>query len=282
MTLPLWLHVLRLYCHYSPIARGKFKLVLHAYQRLSIPDVEVGALLDQRLRVQLRLKIWVDFNIYCIGLYEHYLAAFFKRQLTPDTVFVDVGAYIGQYALLAAHHAPKGLTYAFEPLNESANRLRRSVETNHLPNLRVVEQAVGEHAGSVTFYVSSQPSMSSVFASHTPFNRAMTVAATTLDTFWAENRPQKIDIIKIDAEEAEDQVIRGGLETLRRFAPLLIMEVSANQPGQSIKLLGSLGYNFFALNRKRLSALTRGIDGNGNVIAIPSRNLERYDLRGIG
>lgn len=115
MKVPLWMRALRWYAFHSPIQRGLYRLALWLYQRCSIPDIEVETLLDGTLQMKLQLKTWVDYNIYCLGLYEAPLARFFIRSLRPDSVVLDIGAYIGQYTLLAAKYASAGRVIALEP-----------------------------------------------------------------------------------------------------------------------------------------------------------------------
>src|SRR5262245_8193520 len=99
---------LRWYALHSPSRRGLYRLALWLFQRLTVPDVEVEASLDGSLVVSLRLKAWVDYNMFCLGVYEEPVVRIFTRSLRPDSVILDVGAYIGQYTLLAAKYASQG------------------------------------------------------------------------------------------------------------------------------------------------------------------------------
>jgi FkbM family methyltransferase len=240
---------------------------------MNIPAMEVTSRLDHTLKINLKLAVWVDFNIYCLGLYEHYLANFFKKQLKPGTVFIDVGAYIGQYALLAARDAHRGQVYAFEPHPESVQRLKAAVADNLLGNLRVIDRAVGNQVGTVTFYISNQPFMSSTVASHTAYQRAIDVPMTTLDTFCGENGVAHVDIVKIDVEETELAVVQGALTLLEESHPLVIMEIGERSLQEDepevLRYLKALRYQFFTLKRNHLMPLSNQISGTSNLIAIP-------------
>lgn len=196
-----------------------------------------------------------------------------KQQVRPDTVFLDVGAYIGQYALLAAHHAPRGDIFAFEPHEESARRATEIAIQNHLPHLKVINIAVGESIGTIPFYVARQPFQSSAVATHTIYQRTVEVPVTTLDKFCTEQGITRVDIIKIDVEEAENEVIRGASRLIERTRPLIIIEIgkkalAAGEP-ESLRYLRTLGYSFFTLRRDQLRPLLGPITPGTNVIAIP-------------
>ncbi len=133
--IPRWMRLLRWYALHTPWQRGTYRVAIWLYQHLRIPDIEVETALDRTLWVTLRLPIWVDYNIYTLGFYEAPLARFFIRSLRPDSVVLDVGAYIGQYTLLAAKYAPKGQVIAFEPHPESFTRLTAHLARNHLKKM---------------------------------------------------------------------------------------------------------------------------------------------------
>ncbi len=254
--IPLALQLLRAYCHYFPLMKGKWRLTTRIYHSLDIPPMMVESMLDKTLKVSLRLDIWVDFNIYCFGLYEYYLAQFFMRQLKPDTSFIDVGAYLGQYSLLAARDAPDGQAYAFEPNRASAERLTANVRKNGFSNIHVIENAVGDRSGLANFYIATQPFQSSVVSSHADHEQVARVPLCTLDEFYEERALSRVDIIKIDVEEAEDDVIAGAGALLKSFRPLVLVEIgrasATRGHSKALELLEGLGYRFFVLDRKRL------------------------------
>jgi FkbM family methyltransferase len=233
----------------------------------------VKAKLDRTVSVKLNPQIWVDYNIYCWGLYEYYMVRFFKKQLRVDTVFFDVGAYIGQYAQLAAWAAPKGSVYAFEPNQESVERLRESIEENRFSNLEVVPKGVGAAESRAAFYIGQQPSQSSLVAAHSSTKQVQEIVIISLDSFCEERRISQVDIIKIDVEEAEDEVISGAMALLERARPLIVLEVGRkaieSRDPESLRQLRSLSYNFFVLNRTRLQPLPEKLASGQQVIAVP-------------
>ena len=71
-----------------------------------------------------------------------------ERLLKPGMTFVDVGANLGYFTLLAAKLVgPEGRVIAFEPHPDNTRRLRISIAANDYDNVLVCEMAIG-HPGT--------------------------------------------------------------------------------------------------------------------------------------
>ena len=83
----------------------------------------------------------------------------------------------------------------------------------------------------------------------------ITVPMTTIDEYLERTGTPHLDVMKLDVEGMEVCVLEGGLRTLRRHRPDLLLEVSGKALdvcGSTVreleKLLTSEGYDFFELN----------------------------------
>src|SRR5215813_7657661 len=95
-------------------------------------------------------------NIYC-GLHEFVEMGFLLHLLRPDDLFLDIGANIGSYTILAASVC-KARAIAFEPDPHAARVLRRNIAINHLTALADVrEAALGRVHGQIAFTVGLGP-----------------------------------------------------------------------------------------------------------------------------
>jgi len=142
--------------------------------------------------------------------------------LRPDSVAIDIGAYAGGVLRDILRIAPEGHHVAFEPLPAMASALRRS-----FPGTDVREVALSDRAGTSTFvHVVRDPAYSGLLERSYPPGTGdvldrITVTLATLDSEIGDLEP---DFIKIDAEGAELQVLRGAVETLARFQPTIWFE----------------------------------------------------------
>jgi FkbM family methyltransferase len=135
------------------------------------------------------------------------------RLLGPGDSFVDCGANIGLWSLVAAPLVgTSGNVEAFEPSPNAAARLAAHAAQSSV--IRVHAAALADEPGSVTFDVGETHNLARISD-----NGSITVPATTLDA--ALERPASG--IKIDVEGYELQVLMGAQETLAA-RPWIVVE----------------------------------------------------------
>lgn len=89
-----------------------------------------------------------------LGFYEKDTARIFADLVREGAVVYDIGANVGFYTLLASQLAgDTGRVFAFEPLPQNLDLLRRHVDLNLAKNVTVVAAAVAEAEGSALFAV---------------------------------------------------------------------------------------------------------------------------------
>ena len=162
-----------------------------------------------------------------VDAYEPETTRLFQSVVKPGMTFIDVGAHVGYYSLLAARQVgPEGKVFAFEPEPVNYSLLVKNVELNEYQNISPIPEAVSSSNGFSTLFVSALDSgRNSVFHHGLPENGSVQVATTTLDAFLEERGWPKVDIIKIDVEGAELDVLGGMTELLRKSENLkLIIE----------------------------------------------------------
>lgn len=122
---------------------------------------------------------------------------------------VDVGANVGAFSLYQAIAKHAEHVIAFEPSPQVFTRLAKNIEINGLKNVRVVNAAVGDQPGELSF---SEGRMSAnCRVSETGSTK---VACVRLDDELKD--VPSIDILKIDTEGYEINVLRGASETLKK------------------------------------------------------------------
>ncbi len=146
-------------------------------------------------------------NIYC-GLHEYVDMRFVLDTLQAGDLFVDIGANVGSYTVLASKVCG-ARTIAVEPDPDTAHFLRRNIEVNGIGDqVRVVEAALGASAGTASFTV-GRDTMNQV--AHPGDANVREVVLNTLDNVLEGQVPR---IIKIDVEGFEAEVLTGAAQTL--------------------------------------------------------------------
>ncbi len=175
--------------------------------------------------------------------------------LSEGSVFLDVGAHIGYFSMKAAVKVgASGRVVSFEPNPETLKLLRDNVAVNHAQNVIVEPIACTDREQTLTLYGGppSNTGMSSLDSRNVPLEGApklYTVRGRPIDDVVRELKLARVDAIKIDVEGAEVMVLRGALETLKRFHPKIVVEVVREQlanlhatPEELAALLRSAGY----------------------------------------
>jgi FkbM family methyltransferase len=172
---------------------------------------------------------------------------FIAAYLRPGDGFLDVGANIGTYALLARSRiGPDGWVDGFEPHPVAARRFRENVERNQLVNVTVHQAAVGETAGRVAFVATDDVS-NRVASSTDVGRRTVEVEVVSLDEVLPDRR---YAMGKLDVEGYETAALRGAVRHLAAGDPpvwqLEMLDHRLGKAGTSradlVALLGDHGY----------------------------------------
>ncbi|HUQ18814.1 MAG TPA: FkbM family methyltransferase [Gemmatimonadaceae bacterium] len=148
-------------------------------------------------------------NLYT-RLYEFAEMGFVLHALRPGETFVDVGANIGAYSILAASLGDV-TCIAFEPASDTFSLLLENIELNsYSDRIEAKRNAVGAESGEV-FLTSALDSVNHIASDADGDAQREAVPLTTLDSALAGRRPA---VIKIDVEGYEAPVIEGATDTL--------------------------------------------------------------------
>lgn len=152
-------------------------------------------------------------------------------------MFLDVGAHIGRYAVLASNKFKK--VYAIEPQKSNFNILGKNIKMNKVTNIQPVNCAVSNKSGIA--YLSGLEMNTGTVRLSKCGNQKTEVF--TLNYLLSEYllEPEEIDFILIDVESHEKQVLEGASEILEKGKPTIILE-SFNVKSVDV-LLKKYGYH---------------------------------------
>lgn len=159
----------------------------------------------------------VEKEIFFFGEWEPLFSRYLLDKPPSNGSFVDLGANIGYFTLLASKRF--AYVHAIEASPKIAGRLQENVSRNMLDNVRVHNTAIGGEAGYIDFYFdTNQSGGSSVFPGEGRVLEAKVPIATFLDIL-ADVPLDGIEFIKVDIEGMEHQVLQMLLEIQERLAP---------------------------------------------------------------
>ena len=208
------------------------------------------------------LRLWVDLGDYGVSrpcmanAYEPLETAFVENHLRPGMWFVDIGANIGWFSLLAARRVgPTGCVIAVEPRPDSVARLAMSAAENGLTCIVAHQVAAGAAPGRMkvgaliaghntggTWLLTTESLLKQTSVGHQLFD----VDVRRLDDMAID----RCDLMKLDIEGAEYLMLQGALATIERCRPVILSEVNAEVLGlvsqvsvaDYVGLLSRLGY----------------------------------------
>jgi FkbM family methyltransferase len=205
----------------------------------------------------------VPFDILNFAHYEQEDESVLFSLLEADSVILDIGANIGWYSLLFSKRLPKAKIFSFEPINETYKYLITNLTLNNAHNVSSFNIGLSEKEGSSTYFYFPG---GSVLASEKNLIQSTKAKETickvdTLDRFISSHSIEKLDLIKCDVEGAELAVINGGISSIKKFLPIIFIELFERwtiqfnyHPNDVIRILNEIGYECFLANGDKLDA----------------------------
>jgi FkbM family methyltransferase len=239
---------------------------------------------------QLDLCEGIDFSIWLLGSFEPGTIRAYRRLLRPGDVALDIGANIGAHTLhLARAVGPTGRVYAFEPTDFALAKLKANLARNPdlAPRVAVRQTMLVDKAGAAPPPLYASWPLAKEAPGHS-LHRGQKMAsaganAMTLDDFIAAEKIARVDFIKLDIDGFECRALKGARDTLARFRPKMVIELSPHQLAEEgddiaelVSLLAAADYRLRELASKRPLPLDGGWlkrriahGGSINALAIP-------------
>lgn len=151
------------------------------------------------------------------------------KDITNPIVF-DVGANIGTISIWLSKILSLGHVYSFEAQRQIFYQLAGNVAINNLYNIDVFNYAVGSQEGLITvnepnYFSNYDFGTFSLLEEKIPTNnKKLTVPCITLDNFVKYYNVPKVDLLKIDVEGMDLEVLKGSINILEEFSPVIYIE----------------------------------------------------------
>jgi len=155
----------------------------------------------------------------------------------------------------------RGKVLAVEPSSRECEILEANIKSNALQNVQTVKVAVSDRHGMADLLVAplrnSGHNTLGRFGYGTTTERTERVSTERLDDLVQTADFNRVDVIKMDVEGAEMLALRGATETLRRFRPVLLLEVSdrtlqhqGSSSSEVLDFLARVGYRFYGFDQR--------------------------------
>lgn len=238
-------------------------------ERMRLRWVRAGAeagYADARVEGGARLRLYTENALsgsIFRRMFEQNEQAFLWRYLRPRDVFVDAGANIGLFTVIAAKRVGSmGKVYAFEPVELPRKRLEENIHLNQFDNVSIQPLALSDQADwlEISVPMDGHDAWSSLGAPISGGDiKTNRIEAITWDTFANREGITSLTMMKIDVEGWESRVLEGASVMLSVVdAPLLQVEftdAAAQAAGSSCAALYQqlldFGYTVCRYDRER-------------------------------
>jgi FkbM family methyltransferase len=174
-----------------------------------------------RIRIALfGYEFWCDLsesiqrNIFLFG-YDHEAERFIRNKLQVGDTFLDVGANVGFYSLLAASIVgPRGRVIAIEPNPKTFLRLKETIEANAITNVLALNLALGRERGRLNLFIDPDSGNDTATMVTHDGRTSVKVEVYPLDEIATAHQIDRIDYLKIDVDGFEPDVFAGAKRLL--------------------------------------------------------------------
>lgn len=207
--------------------QGIKKIMQRNYGKIAIKEIN-------GITYKLDLSEAIDTSLYYSGVYELETLKCLQQYIQADMTVFEIGANIGSHSFEIAKllQTGSGKVYCFEPTDYAFQKLLLNHSLNNFRNMIFEKIALSDQEGSQILTPTSSLDTMAFTASWDIKNGGSKNICTqhilfkTLDGYVQEHNITQVDLLKIDVDGYELKIIKGGSQTITRYAPVIIIELS--------------------------------------------------------
>ena len=161
-------------------------------------------------------------------IWEPHMHKIFEKYINKRSIVIECGCHIGTHTIKIASLCDK--IYGFEPMPDTFEVLNKNIQLNYINNAIIYKKGVADKPGLTKYSWIPETNPGGSGLDDNPMGKPEWINTTTknieveLTTIDSLNL-DKLDFMKIDVEGYETLVIKGAINTIQRFKPVIVMEV---------------------------------------------------------
>ena len=157
------------------------------------------------------------------NIWEKKLLNNYKDLILPGNTVLDIGAYLGTHTVAFSQLVGEtGKVISFEPQTDIFTLLQKTITENNIINVELYNNAVYNTIKKIQFSETNNGKASiSHIRPRLPNPIKKEIQAITIDSLKLE----RCDMIKLDVEKCEWVCLEGAEETIKKYKPIIFIEV---------------------------------------------------------
>jgi len=203
------------------------------------------------------IKLYKIIFDYLLGKDEDQIYSFLPLIVPSNSVILDIGANMGQYACRLAKQFPNSAIFSIEPFSVNYEALVKMIKILKLKNVTPINTAISANESidqlavpilNGKLMVGTQAHLN-IDIGNTKFENVnykyFKISSNTLDKLVKDYSLERIDFIKVDTEGYDSIVLSSGKEIITKFKP--IMRIEEDCLNGKFDSYFELGYRVFYL-----------------------------------
>lgn len=179
---------------------------------------------------------------------KHLLTTLFNniknKEILNQIISLDIGANIGSHSIFFSNYFKRVLS--FEPVKRTFKILE--LNTEKIKNINLFNLALSDTSKKSMIYVNHSASGLSSLENKSESLHKEEIKTQILDDLNILKKGE-IGLIKIDVEGHEINVLKGGMETIKKTSPLILIEYQGSNRKELLSLIKELSYDkFYIIN----------------------------------
>ena len=172
-------------------------------------------------------KLYDCFRKNSFNYYEEILTEKLKNIIKKDFVIIDGGSNVGVHSITMSILGKE--VYSFEPNIYTYNLLLKNIDDNNINNIKAIKKGLNDtpqildvHFKSENFFENNCGAFT--IGSEEQGENIINIDLITIDSLNLD----RLDLIKLDIEGYVSKAIKGGLNTIKKYMPIIILECWVN------------------------------------------------------
>ena len=215
------------------IAFKGIRFCIRKFMKLIIGNnhIIIETSIENDIKMALDIHDTIQFDLFFFGQRDTDEIAYLRSNLKEGHVFIDIGANIGYYTLVASKCVGNsGKVIAFEANPNNITMLKKNIQLNNCDNVIINNSAVSDINSKVKLSLPIRTDQSgwATLSKKGEYEKwpKVEVPATSIDYYLKKENINHVDLIKMDIEGAEVKALNGMENILSSDNPVIISEIN--------------------------------------------------------